>query len=194
MVAEPTQLLGLEGVYFIKRWLESTTHVDLPWNVYEDSPQCTLVCLDGQLKRFDLAGHFLGLDRRPLVVEAKKYSTPGHQGTEYVKYLAIAYSSTVRDIQTVGDTKREYLWVTSHPFSQGNWKDLLSRKQVEAALGKHPELLAGKPIDDDVVEKLSNRLWLLVLHDKQDGLLLTAEELYAVHGVLKRKEARYDRR
>jgi hypothetical protein len=187
MVAEATQMLGLTGVYFVKQWLESTTHLELPWNAYENQTQCTLPLLDGSVKRFDLAGHFLGERRRPIVVEAKKYTTPGHQGTEYKKYLAIAYSSTAKQLAEIGDPEREFFWVTTHPFSQNNWTDLLSREQIKGALATYPELINGTPVDDSLVERVADRLWLLVLHDKQEHLLLSRAELLAVHEKLSRK-------
>jgi len=180
-------MLGLKGVLFIKRWLESTTHIDLPFNAYENQAVCTLPLLNGNVKRWDLSGFFLGKDVRPLVVEAKAYSTPGHQGTEYVKYLANAYSATAKEMAEVGDRRREFIWVTSHPFSQKRWKDLLSRDYMHEALKDNADVLGGNEVDDNLVETLADRLWVLVIHQKQESLLLRPKELLAVHRVLKRK-------
>ena len=144
MVAEATQFEGLEGTLAVKRWLESTTFMELPFNAYEDEGQCTLVRLDGQTKRYDLSGYFLGDSRRPIAVESKAYSTVGHQAGAYTEYLANAYSITAHDIATVGDLRREYFWVTSHPFSQTKWAQLTSPDEIREALKTHAEALNGR--------------------------------------------------
>jgi hypothetical protein len=187
MVAEATQKLGMDGVYAIKRWLESTTYLALPFNAYENQPVCTVMRLDGGKKTFDLLGHFLGEHKCPVVVEAKKYSTPGHQGSMYMEYLANAYSATAYDLKNQGDVRREYVWVTYHPFSQGKWTGLLTKKEVKAAVAQHPQFLGGDAVDDDIAELVSQRLWLLVTHDKQDRLTLTSHELHQVFSVIDRK-------
>lgn len=109
---------GLEGTLAVKRWLESTTHLEFPFNAYEDEAQCTLMRLDSQRKRYDLSGFFLTGVRRPVVVESKHYSAVGKQPEDYIEYLANAYSTTAQDLNTVGDRLRHYFWVTTHPFSQ----------------------------------------------------------------------------
>lgn len=187
MVAEAAQFKGLEGVLAVKRWLESTTHLEFPFNAYEDEVQCTLMRLDGQKKRYDLCGRFLGDDRRPVVVESKRYSSVGHQADDYTEYLANAYSTTAQDIKTVGDTRREYFWVTTHPFSQNKWPKLTSHTEVAAALEAHPKALNGNPVNQELLRLVASRLWLLVMHERQEDLALTRDELQQVFTVLKRK-------
>lgn len=187
MVAEATQFEGLEGTLAVKRWLESTTFMELPFNAYEDEGQCTLVRLDGHAKRYDLSGYFLGESRRPIVVESKSYSTVGHQAGAYTEYLANAYSTTAHDIATVGDLRREYFWVTSHPFSQTKWPLLTSSDEMRDALKIHPEVLNGADADEDLLRDVASRLWLLVRHKRQEDITLTRDELQHVFTVLKRK-------
>ncbi|WP_343973320.1 hypothetical protein [Kribbella koreensis] len=188
MAAEETQMLGLKGVYEIKQWLESTTHIRLPFNVYENQAACTVNCLNSEVKRFDIYGHLLRKSPVPLVVEAKRYTTPGHQGTEFRKFLAIAYSSIVKSIKDNGaDDRREFMWVTFHPFSQGDWPDLLSKAYLREALKVHSGYLAGEEIDEELIDGMPDRLWVLVYHSKQKSLLLTREELLLAHSVLKRE-------
>jgi hypothetical protein len=66
--------------------------------VYEHLNQTTFVRLDNTLKRYDLAGHFVGERRQPLAVENKAYTTVGHQAEDYTEFLANAYSITVREV------------------------------------------------------------------------------------------------
>jgi hypothetical protein len=187
MVAESTHLQGMEGAYAVKRWLESTTYLELPFNAYEDEAQCALARLDGEIKRYDLSGYFLGDNRRPVVVESKSYTTVGHQAEEHKEHLANAYSTTAWDIKTVGDTKREYIWVTTHPFAQNKWPRLMSHQEINAALELHPKVLNGEKIDEELVRVVASRLWLLVMHERQEQLALTRDELQHVFTVLKRK-------
>lgn len=58
---------------------------------------------------------------------------------------------------------------------------------MKGALDAYPELLNGTPVDDSLIERVAERLWLLVLHDKQEHLLLSRAELLAVHEKLSRK-------
>lgn len=187
MPAEEVQELGRKGVLAVKRWLESTTHINLDFIVYDNQAMCTLIDLNGGSKRFDLTGRILGSDQRPISVEAKRYSTPGHQGTEYKKFLAIAYSTYLAEREARGETRREYMWVTYHPFLQGEWSRLTKRSAIESALRTYPEYLAGRAIDHDVVDQLKERLWLLVFSKKQESLTLSQKELAKVFSQLKRQ-------
>lgn len=194
MVAEATQQAGKEGVARVKQWLESTTYIDLPFNVYENQNVCTMPTL-GKAKRFDLRGYILprkkkkGQPKRPLLVESKRYSVVGGQPAEFQVFLAIAYSVLAREEEDVGDCGTEFMWVTSHPFSQSKWAKLTGRKNIREALRTHSEYLgADGELNEDTVERLSDRLWLLVFSEKQhDQLMLSTGELWDVHKVLKRK-------
>src|SRR3954452_3193517 len=115
--AEQNHELGREGVFRVKAWLEATTHLSMPWNVYDHTAVCTRTRLDGGVKRYDLSGQFIGEHQRPAVVEAKTYTGVGGQAAEYIEFLANAYSTTAQEIATVGDTKTEFIWVTTHPFT-----------------------------------------------------------------------------
>ncbi len=42
MEAEETQEHGRQGVALFKRWLESSTYIELNWTVYEKPQFCTL--------------------------------------------------------------------------------------------------------------------------------------------------------
>lgn len=194
MVAEATQQVGKEGVTRVKEWLESTTFIELPFNVYENQNTCTVPTLH-EVKRFDLRGYILpkkkkkGKPKRPLFVESKRYSVVGNQAAEFSLFKAIAYSALAWEENELGDCGTEFMWVTSHPFDQSKWPKLTSRSSIQAALEKHPEYLGeGGNIDEDIVERLSKRLWLLVFSEKQqDQLMMSQSELYSVHKVLKRR-------
>lgn len=96
MAAEETQELGREGVFLFKRWLESTTYLDLSWNSYGTPAMCEVQHLGG-VKTFDLAGILLLKPNVPVVVECKRYTSPGAQWQEYEELLAIAYGAALHD-------------------------------------------------------------------------------------------------
>lgn len=189
MPAESVQQDGIDGVNLAKRWLESTTWIELPFNVYTNAPVCTLRRLDQQVKRYDLFGSILRNPPAPLYVEVKNYTTPSSkQPKEHWEFLANAYSITAQDLKDGTDGRREFMWITRHPFSQTDWADLTSAERIKDALTvHHPECLAGEQLDADLLATVSQRLWLLVVHKRQEELTLTAQELAMVEGTLNRK-------
>lgn len=185
--AEENHEAGRQGVLGVKAWLEATTYLTMPWTVYDNAPMCTRLRLDGEVKRYDLAGHFIGAPKRPAVVEVKAYNNVGAQPTEYVEFLANAYSTTAQEIATRGDTATEFIWVTSHPFSQTKWRELTSRAELEAAINKHPACLGpNHQVDPDLLVTVADRLWLLVRHERQAEISLTRTELFKIYEHLER--------
>ncbi|WP_310773399.1 hypothetical protein [Mycobacterium sp. Z3061] len=188
--AEEVQELGRRGVAAIKQWLEATTFIELNWNVYEDPAMCVMVCADGSQKKFDLAGSFIGSRRDPVVVECKWYNSSNSQHKYFKEFLAIAYSSTIRDTKDRGaDAKREYIWVTKHPFQISEWATLTTEAKIRQSVEANSALLNNEPIDDATISKLAQRVWVLVMHEKQEAISLPNHELMAVLTVLKRKES-----
>lgn len=188
-VAEAVQQKGLDGVALAKRWLESTTWIELPFDAYETTQLCTLTRLDAGEKVYDLAGFMFTKPRTPLYVEVKDYdSAGGKQGQEFWQFLSNAYSITARDLASAsGDGRREFMWVTRHPFQVTEWADLTTPTRIEKALEKDPDALGGKPIDADVLALTAERVWLLVVHKRQDMLTLKPAELHTIEAQLNRK-------
>ncbi|WP_433579700.1 hypothetical protein [Nocardia brasiliensis] len=180
---------GAEGVDLARRILESTTWIELPFDVADNEPVCTLTLLDGSEKAFDATGFIFRETKDLLYVEAKNYdSSGGKQAADFIEFLANAYSVTARDINLNGvDARREFMWFTTHPFSLNKWPDLVSAGSIAEALKTHPEVLAGKEIDHSVLSVVEDRLWLIVAHRKQTDLTLTAEELCKIEALLNRK-------
>ncbi|WP_222854057.1 IS3 family transposase [Fodinicola acaciae] len=143
--AESVQRDGIDGINLAKRWLESTTWIELPFNVYTNPAVCTLQRLDGKVKRYDLFGGIHTNPPTPLYVEVKNYdSAGGKQNVEYWEFLANAYSITAQDIKTGQDGRREFMWITRHPFNLTDWATLTSASRIMVALEeKHPEVTAA---------------------------------------------------
>lgn len=187
MGAEATQEKGRRGVAHTKRWLEATTHVELLFNAYEDEGMCQLELLSG-IKTFDMFGFMLGPNRRPVYVENKDDANASRLYADYQEFLANAYSATAKRIQVTKDQKAEFMWVSTHPFNQNGWAKLATADEVKAALVKHASVLGGAEVDEDLVRTVAQRIWVLVMNQRQLEISLTHEEVLLVMPVLKRKE------
>lgn len=181
MGKETSQRLGLEGVHEVKEWLEATTRFAFTYTAYDNDAMCTVKCLNGENKTLDLVGHTTSTPKRPVSVESKKYTTPGDQGKEFKRFLAIAYSSTAQAIKDLGsDQEREFMWVTSHPFSQKNWPQLLTLTYLKKCLEENADLLGGEAVDEELLIKVASRTWVMVVQQKQVDIRLTKDELSVV--------------
>jgi hypothetical protein len=69
--AESVQQKGIDGADLAKRWLESTTWIELPFDAYHNASICTLWRLDAEKKVYDLFGRrAANLDRTALAIGA----------------------------------------------------------------------------------------------------------------------------
>jgi hypothetical protein len=189
MPAEENHEIGREGVFLFKRWLEATTYLDLPWHVYGSAPHCEVHHMGG-IKTFDLAG-FLLTEGNPMVfVECKRYGSVGGQPAEFQEFLAIAYGTVIwENSQKMRPKNSHFIWATTHPFAQSNWPTLTSAATIQSAAENHPHLAGDAPFDQQIGQSLAERIWLLVLSEKQEEIMLTTEELLTVWKKLKRKQA-----
>lgn len=187
MAAEATQEKGRKAVAATKRWLEATTYVELMFNVYEDEGLCQVELLQGS-KRFDMFGFMLGDNRRPVYVENKDDSNTSRLYTDFQEFLANAYSATAKRTQTTMDQRAEFMWVSTLPFNPSRWEKLNTPEEIKLALKKHPAVLNGGQVDDDLVRTVADRIWVLVLNHRQIEISLTHDEVLMVMPTLKRKK------
>lgn len=184
--ADPMHEIGREGVRIARRYLDSTTRLTVPFDVSDEPQLCKLLMLDGTNKQFDLSGFFFE-PKRFVYVEAKKYSASRDQGTKFSDFLAHACSCTARSWLDLGtDPQWEFIWLTWHPFALGRWQQLLSRDELRTAITGRPELLGGYAVNEQVIEEIADRLWLLVLHDKQTDLMPDPGEIMDILVALRR--------
>jgi hypothetical protein len=188
-VAEPIQKKGMDGADLAKRWLESTTWIELPFDVYSNAPVCTLRRLDGKVKRYDLFGSIHTSPPTPLYIESKGFdSVGGKQAKEFWEFLANAYSITAQDLKDGPDARREFWWVTRIPFSSTDWYALTTAERIKTALEQHhPEALNGESINADLLVTVSSRVEVFVVNKRQEDFMLTPEELALVESKLNRK-------
>lgn len=188
MSAEETQEIGRKGVATLKRWLEATTYITLPFDAYGHRIDCTVHTLDGQ-KIFDLAGHMLGDEKKdPIRIECKKYSSAGIQGKEFKKFLSIAYSNALYEKREYGKYREtHFYWVTFHPFSLAQWSKLETFGYMKSALQAHPSYLGDVGLDEQLAIDVVGRVTVLVFNPKQEKLSLTNEELNQIRPLISRQ-------
>jgi hypothetical protein len=188
MPAEENHEIGREGVFLFKRWLEATTYLDLPWHAYGSAAHCEVHHMGG-IKTYDLAGMFLIEGMPPVVVECKRYGSVGAQAAEFEQFLAIAYGTVLWEkSQNMRPKNRHFIWATTHPFAQSAWPNLTSVAKIQEAVAKYPEFVGNDPFNQELGHSLAERVWLLVLSEKQERIMLTPGELMTVWKKLKRKE------
>jgi hypothetical protein len=187
--AESVQQKGIDGADLAKRWLESTTWIELPFDAYHNASICTLWRLDGEKKVYDLFGFIHGIPKTPLYVESKGYdSAGGKQNKEFWEFLANAYSITARDLKNGEDARREFWWITRMPFNLNDWSSLTTAERIKTALeDHHPAALGGEKINVDVLATVATRVEVFVVNRRQEDFMLTPQELSLVESTLNRK-------
>ena len=186
-VGEAMHMQGADGARRAKRWLDSTTRVESSWT---NEDQVTAGRLEfawpygGQTFSFDVGGVMQGgeYEKQLFVAEVKKYNTPGDQGTLYDDWLAKCYV-TRRDHVRLAS---QFMWITWHPFRVTDWADLtkplsiakglLADKNRKRIFNTDEDAVANKLIDVNIINDVAGRLWIVVLSDKQESLVISPDD------------------
>ncbi|MDC7337864.1 hypothetical protein PQR15_16770 [Streptomyces lydicus] len=182
---EQQQEKGRDGAYFAREWLESTTRVHAPWVVYEAPQMTTLTLLNGAHESWDLAGYFTNEKKNQFYAEVKAYNSD-NQGPKYREYLTDCYSATAKMIKDGIDRECEFMWITWHPFSMGAWTKLCDTETIEEAVKQYPNKLGGEHYDPEIGKKVADRLWLIVLSERQEELMMNREYLGHIRAYITR--------
>jgi hypothetical protein len=189
--------IGRDGTIRAKRWLEATTRVDASWINPGAAQKLTFHWADGKSSfSFDLGGTMRGGEwhGEEFFAEVKKYSSAGDQGAHYTSYLAKCY----RAFTVMPARCDHFMWVTWHPFKVGKWADLCSPDEVSESVITHRAAALGvvdledarQSIDDATCAAVAERLWLLVLSEKQERKLVIEQvDLDSVWAAQRRRTA-----
>lgn len=181
---ESAQAKGADGAQRAKRWLESTTRVNAQW-VNPNPPAVAKLTFawphGGQNFSFDLGGllKFGEYDGQEFFAESKNYADPNDLPKHYSKFLAqcyVAYSQ-------LPARSDHFMWIAWSPHSVTNWSKLTTAEYVREHVIKHRKQVFGEEdeakasamVDDDLVSAVASRLWLIVLSQKQEKLVISAE-------------------
>ncbi|HEY0260903.1 MAG TPA: hypothetical protein VGC18_13750 [Lacisediminihabitans sp.] len=184
MPGESQHVVGEDGVRRAKKWLDSTTRVSQSWTIYDDIPVSRLEYswpFGDQKFSYDLGGLLFGgeFHQEGFLVESKKYSWDS-QGEPFDKFLAQSYV-TLRDSPALA---QHFMWITWTPFRIKTWNANTNAASVAKALiangervfdSTDPDVITSKT-DANIVNDLVSRLWVIVLSDRQESLVISKED------------------
>jgi hypothetical protein len=181
-MTEIEQEIGRNGVKRVRRLLDGTMRFQMPYDIYENPERVILPLLaEGKTKSFDLRGHYSnekGDAGSEIYVEAKNYADAGNQASEFTKFLAWAYSATMQRQTEIGlDPKFEFMWATTCPWKGSGFREVASREAVRKAIeGAGEEIIpAGHTLDEAMADALVDRLWVWVICDRQEEMVLNGQ-------------------
>jgi hypothetical protein len=191
VTAEGLQEIGRQGVFRVRRWLDSTARFDMSHTAYDLDPdgnpytQVRVDQLDGRVENFDLVGDIRdenGRKGNTVYVECKAYSQAGNQAALYDEYLATCYSAfAARQAALEHVPSIEFMWVTTHPFAVTNFAKLTDEPTIATACATEPHdaRLGSDTYDPELGAVLSSRLWLVVVNDRMLNEMIMGDALRA---------------
>lgn len=180
--------LGREGARRAKQWLESTSRVDACW-VNPDKGAVEKLTFEwpqgGQPFSFDLGGklRYGAFDGKLFYAEVKKYSKALDLGTHYKDFLAKCYVAYLGAPRFADN----FMWVSWAPHAATSWDELTTAAKVRESVVANAHRIfspAGDVdalVDDDTCAAVAERLWILILSDKQEELVPAVEHLGLIH-------------
>lgn len=192
MSGEEEQAKGRRGARLAQQWLDRTTRVN-----------ASLINPDGVAKKklrlkkanyidknsvfsFDLGGRFRGgeLDGQEFMAECKFYDKAQDLGTHYRSFLAHCYRAVDVDHQMAD----QFFWIAFAPHGSTKWDRITDVEEVKSSVlhpacrdinftpGQDPE----EEYSEEIAKQVSDRLWLLILSEKQINSLTLTKEHHAV--------------
>lgn len=176
------------GARRAKIWLDMTTRADTRW-VNPDPAAISKLTFPwartaAEPFSFDLGGLLKGgdLEGQIFLAESKYYHVYGELAEHYRKYLAQCYCA----LTSAPAHCDQFMFITWHPFSVTSWADLITEKYVresvlkyrQDALDETDKTLAEGLVSDSLCKQIADRLWIIVLSDRQEQeLIMSAQDL-----------------
>ncbi|MFF5668244.1 hypothetical protein ACFY7F_36260 [Streptomyces griseofuscus] len=187
MPGEAMHQKGADGARRAKLWLDATTRVSSSWT-NEDAVHAARLEFkwphgDEQPYSFDVGGILSGgeFHGQFFVAECKNYAGDSDQGIHFDDWVAKCYL-TRREHFRLAD---HFMWITWHPFRVKTWTALCSADSVKKGLllernrvrvfGTSDESEAASMVDDALVQDVADRMWMFVLSEKQEKLVITPD-------------------
>ncbi|MFT3832537.1 MAG: hypothetical protein QM711_04345 [Micropruina sp.] len=188
--------LGRDGARRAKQWLESTSRVDACWVNPDKGAREKLTFgwpEGGQSFSFDLGGklRYGSVDGELFYAEVKKHSTSSSLNQNYKAFLAKCYVAYLQEPKYTD----HFMWLSWTPHGTTRWSSLTTATEVRGAVIAHAARIfpAGTDpeaaVDDAACAAVAERLWLLILSDKQETLVPAVEHLGLIHAHEMRKAA-----
>lgn len=183
MPGEDNPRKGDDGARRAKRWLDATTRTRASWT-NEEAVNAGRLEWDwpygGSSFSLDIGGLLIGdpFDYHAFAAEVKNYSGDslgGHFDDFLAKCFVVAKHHS-KDIQ-------QFMFMTWHPFRVKSWTKLCTKDAITAGIKTSAKRVYGTDSDEavdsaltadaDIIADLADRLWLVVLSEKQEQLLIS---------------------
>ena len=148
---------------------------DLPYDVYTNTVRTTLRRLDGSDKRFDLKGVHYGErwdDPSEIFIEVKNVTTESGLSTEWIDFVASAYSATHHAWDAGRDPQWQFMFASTHAWSSTLYWGMTSPESVQKACESRPTLMPEDGPDADRVAAVAGRLFLWVVPRRQNDMTM----------------------
>lgn len=182
---EQNQQIGDDGARRAKKWLDATTRVRHSYTNMDDGGPHKLAFSwphGGTSYSYDLGGVFRGkpFDNEVFVAESKKYSAASDQGMHFDKFLAQTYCT----LDNHSRMAQHFMWITWAPFRVTTWGTIASSENIRKALHAHADKVFAlsdtaeidERIDQEIVDYMTANLWMIVLSDKQEQLVISVND------------------
>lgn len=185
MAGEELHEQGAQGARRAKEWLDATTRANAMWVVPNTLAVAKLTFAwgdqTGDKFSFDLGGQLLGGDihGQEFLAESKFYSSHGDQGVQYSTWLGKCYCAYKQRPERCDN----FMWITWAPFLVTKWPDLRTTSYVRDQVLVHSDrvLGTGDPteaealVENEVCTAVADRLWIIVLSERQERLVISKE-------------------
>lgn len=198
LVGEALQVKGAEGARKAKRWLEGTSRAVVEW-VNPDKGAAGKMTgkwpYGSHTFSFDLFGYLRhgDLHGKMFFAEVKNYAGDSGLAKEYEVYLAKCYVM----LDQKPDFSDHFMWISWAPHGVTKWAALTSATEVQTAVIAQRKRIFGPDVSKDDAKSLvdtkrckevSDRLWLIILSEKQLQLVLSADHLAVIRAHETRSE------
>lgn len=182
-------MTGAKGVKRAKRWLYASMRISSIWaNTDGDAQKAKLVHkwpYGGKTFSFDLGGLMRAgeFESHIFSAEIKKYTIDHGQNAQYKEFLAHCYVA----LGTNPSMCNQLMWITWAPFGTSIWTKLRTDEYVRDAVLEERERIFGTKdlaaaralLDEDRVKAVAERVWIIILSEKQE-LLVPLDDWHAI--------------
>ena len=103
----------------------------------------------------------------------KNYTTPENLSTEWIDFVANAYSATHVKWDEMGrDPEWEFMFASTHPWAPSKFWTATEPDSVREACNARPALIPEGGLIDERVQALSSRLFLWLISRRQDDMTM----------------------
>ncbi|MGW4119869.1 hypothetical protein [Nocardia sp. NPDC004711] len=192
MAGESEQAKGRQGALLAKLWLNRTTRATScivnPDNFAKQ--KLTLKKADyrtlNDVFSFDLGGRLRGgeLEGQDFLAEVKNYKNSSNLPGHFRDFLAHCYRAMIVQ-HLMADN---FFWIAFSPHTASKWDQLANADAVKAAvldtetrgINFTPEQDPQEEFLEEVAKEVSNRIWMIVLSEKQIKHLTLLEEHHRI--------------